>query len=158
MKTQLKINGEMKDVEIENGEITIIEPKKKTGWEKTKPLKYYYGGHATGDFAQITYDLSNYSSNKKLAENIIKAQALQRKFWRWQAENDVPTTDDIWTIYYDSLYHCLTTLSNVSYREVSYREWGLPYFSSNEKAKEFIKTYKDDLIWLFTEFKWRMDG
>lgn len=39
MKTQLKINGELKDVEIENGEITIIEPEKKvTGWERVKKM------------------------------------------------------------------------------------------------------------------------
>ena len=42
-KTQLKINGEIKDVEIKNGEITIIEPVKIiTGWEKVEYGKTYY--------------------------------------------------------------------------------------------------------------------
>lgn len=26
------------------------------------------------------------------------------------------------------------------------------------KAEECIKVFKNELIWLFTEFRWRMDG
>ena len=42
MRTQLKINGELKDVEIQNGEITIVEPEKKqTGWERAEKGTVY---------------------------------------------------------------------------------------------------------------------
>ena len=34
----------------------------------------------------------------------------------------------------------------------------LPVFSSKEKAEECLDEFKDELTWLFTEFKWRMDG
>lgn len=43
VKAQLSINGELKDVEIEDGKITIIKPeKKKTGWERANIQNYYY--------------------------------------------------------------------------------------------------------------------
>lgn len=163
MKTQLKINGEMKDVEIKDGNITILDSKReKTGWEEnTIGCNHYIDCLGRVDFTKGTvalHDIANLFGNKGLAANVAKAQALQRKFWRWQSENDVPhtikPTIKQWGIeYYSSSPHCLKPIPNGSYHM-----WGLPYFSSAKKAKEFIETYKDDLLWLFTEFKWRMDG
>ena len=43
IRTQLKIDGKLQDVEIENGEIKILEQNpKQTGWERGKFRESYY--------------------------------------------------------------------------------------------------------------------
>lgn len=170
MRTQLKINGELKDVEIENGEITIVESEKKaTGWERAKPGEWqryidsYNVKSSTEDCLEeddALYQKANYFTSQELAENINRMQTLQRKMFRWQAENDVPV--------------CLSEISNdewekwgISYdyeaddffvcRHNNVAEPFMPYFSLKWKAKECIEVFKDELTWLFTEFRWRMD-
>ena len=160
MRTQLKINGELKDVEIENGEITIVEPEKKqTGWERAKKGTGYtcislgaglcpeIDSYVAPD--NVVFRAANYFTNDKLAENINRMQTLQRQMFRWQAENDV-------TKYYFTFY---TPLNRIEIISTQYYYHGfLPVFSSKEKAEECIKVFKGELTWLFTEFKWRMDG
>lgn len=168
MRTQLKINGELKDVEIENGEITIIEPEKKaTGWERVKKMeKYNYISFDATSYLDIesytpsddvAYNAANYFADKHLAKNITRMQTLQRQMFRWQAENDAPIpiiskSNYKWCILYNLKstpeIHVNMKLSDAGF---------LPYFSSKEKAKECIEVFKDELIWLFTEFRWRMD-
>lgn len=172
MRTQLKINGELKDVEIENGEITIIEPEKKaTGWERAeKGTNYIYISVKTGlcpetdvyvALDNVMFRAANYFTNEELAENISRMQTLQRQMFRWQAENDVPVClseisndeREKWGISYDCeaddfFVYCYDNVA----------EPFLPYFSSKEKAEECIEAFKGELAWLFTEFQWRMDG
>lgn len=160
VKTQLKINGEMKDVEIENGEITIIEPEKKaTGWDLSTRPYYITAAGVTGrkelncDGMAKIYETANAFSSEELAESINRMQTLQRQIFRWQAENDVIFTSKYWwRIIYDTDYNEIVsteTRANAGF---------LPVFSCKEKAKECIEVFKDELTWLFTEFKWRMDG
>lgn len=163
IKTQLKINGEMKDVEIENGNITIIKPeKKRTGWERVKCgekqsfincYKIFDSREECGSEDNKLYECANYFSDRKLAENINRMQKLQRKMFRWQAENDVILTSKYrWCIIYDTDYDEIVpteTRANAGF---------LPVFSCKEKAEECIKVFKNELTWLFTEFRWRMDG
>ncbi len=163
MRTQLKINGELKDVEIENGEITIVETEKKaTGWERAKPGEWqryidsYNVKSSTEDCLEeddALYQKANYFTSQKLAENISRMQTLQRKMFRWQAENDVIFTSKYrWCIIYDTGYDEIVpteTRANAGF---------LPVFSCKEKAVECMKVFKNELTWLFTEFRWRMDG
>ena len=165
IKTQLKINGEIKDVEIKNGEITIIEPVKIiTGWEKVEYGKtYYYDSsgliydtrESICEKHTINYNNANYFSNMKLAENISRMQTLQRKIFRWQAENDIPIISIgkyKWCILYNPEVN-----PNIHVNIKISNEGFLPYFSSKEKALECIKIFKNELMWLFTKFQWRMD-
>ena len=169
MRTQLKINGELKDVEIENGEITIIEPNaKSTGWERCNLEELYYTNLCDaiesytehGDiFGKRRYTSANYFSNKELAENIFRMQTLQRQMFRWQAENDLVTdkcnvNTKKYYIYYDFDIKELIVNDYCHITEGAFS----PNFSSCEKARECIEVFKDELIWLFTEFKWRMDS
>lgn len=168
MKTQLKINGELKDVEIENGEITIIEPEKKvTGWERVKEDDRYYLTCTTGDVTRTTeegsepdddiYANANYFADKGLAKNINRMQTLQRQMFRWQAKNDI-------TIERNPLYgaYSINYYRDIGIKAYNYpadeRSSFLPLFSSIEKVEECIEAFKDELTWLFTEFRWRMDG
>lgn len=170
VKTQLKINGELKDVEIENGEITIIEPEKKaTGWERAeKGTNYIYISVKAGlcpetdvyvALDNVMFRAANYFTNEELAENISRMQTIQRQLFRWQAENDVPVNIKEaafgcrYAIEYDTEQkHIWINYEN--YYVASF----IPYFSSKEKARECIEVFKDELTWLFTEFRWRMDG
>lgn len=160
MRTQIKINGELKDVEIENGEITIIEPKKKaTGWDLSTRPYYITAAGVTGgkelncDGMAKIYETADAFSSEELAESINRMQTLQRQMFRWQAENDVIFTSKYrWCIIYDTGYDEIVsteTRANVCF---------LPCFSCKEKAEECIKVFKNELTWLFTEFRWRMDG
>ena len=163
-RATIKINGKMTDVEIENGEITIIEQKEKmaTGWELTYTN---YVVDTTGKvfdglppMNQARYNNANCFASKELAENISRMQTLQRRMFRWQANNDVPDIcrkNDV-TKYFFTFYTPLNRIEIVS-TEYYYHGF-LPYFSSKEKARECIEVFKDELTWLFKEFKWRMDG
>ena len=167
MRTQLKIDGTLQDVEIKNGEIIIIkESKKMTGWERLV-LNTTYCTNIDGETQYITefneinddqrYNLANYFSDGILAEDILRMQTLQRQMFRWQAENDVPVdlTQDVvakWYIQYDTENQNLTTEAT-KWRISPF----LPYFTSEEKASECILAFEKELTWLFTEFKWRMD-
>ena len=165
MRTQIKINGELKDVEIENGEITIIEPEKKaTGWDVSTRPYYITAAGVTGgkelncDGMAKIYETANTFSSEELAESINRMQTLQRQMFRWQAENDAPIpiiskSNYKWCILYNSKttpeIHVNVKLSDEGFS---------PCFSSKEKAKECIEVFKNELTWLFTEFRWRMDG
>lgn len=164
MRTQLKINGELKDVEIENGEITIVELEKKaTGWERAKPGEWqryidsYNVKSSTEDCLEeddALYQKANYFTSQELAENISRMQTLQRRMFRWQAENDVNFETRM-----DAKKYAISndSLNGIRACEIYVDAGFLPYFSSKEKAKECIEVFKHELIWLFTEFRWRMD-
>ena len=169
MRTQLKINGKLQDVEIENGEIKIIEQNpKQTGWERGKFRESYYAQDSrttqhdieVGDqYDYERYSIANYFSNKELAENIFRMQTLQRQMFRWQAENDLVTdkcnvNTKKYYIYYGFDIKELIVNDYCHITECAFS----PNFSSCEKARECIEVFKDELIWLFTEFKWRMDS
>lgn len=104
---------------------------------------------AGGDYTLLAADIA------KL--NTTRMQTLQRQMFRWQAENDAPIpiiskSNYKWCILYNSKstpeIHVNMKLSDAGF---------LPYFSTREKAEECIEVFKDELIWLFTEFRWRMD-
>lgn len=166
VKTKLMINGKLTDVKLDgNGGITIIKPEKKpTGWERAKGETYIYcGASLIGqhiDSARTeddnAYNRANYFSDEKLCENIYRMQQIQRKLFRWQAENDKPidlhSNCQKWIIVDDYEFG----IEIVDYYKIGYGF--MPVFSSLEKAEDCVKTFKNELIWLFAEFKWRMDG
>lgn len=171
MRTQLKINGEWKDVEIENGEITIIEPEKKaTGWDFSTRPYYITAAGVTGgkelncDGMAKIYETADAFSSKELAENISRMQTIQRQLFRWQAENDEPPIlvkkgnkdPQRWRIEYN---YCSKEFQPGCYYkkgDIIFPDFS-PVFSSSQKVIECIRAFKDELIWLFTEFRWRMD-
>lgn len=163
MRTQLKINGELKDVEIENGEITIIQPNKKdTGWGNSESN---YCIDTTGKvfktidcLDKVRYDNANLFASTQLAENISRMQKLQRQMFRWQAEHDLAIEKyDAKILKYYLYYHCQHKAIEIDSQYQVIESAFSPCFSSAAKAKECLEVFKDELIWLFTEFKWRMD-
>lgn len=164
IRTQLKIDGKLQDVEIENGEIKILEQNpKQTGWERGKFRESYYAQDSrttqhdreVGDqYDYERYSIANYFSNKELAENISRMQKLQRQMFRWQAEHDlvIGKYDDSIKKYY-LYYDCKNKAIAIDYTYHIIDSAFSPFFSSVAKAKECLEVFKDELIWLFTEFK-----
>ena len=94
--------------------------------------------------------------NNMKADNISRMQTLQRKMFRWQAENDEPID-----LHSDCQKWIIVDDYEFGIKIVDYYKTGygfMPVFSSLEKAEDCVKTFKNELIWLFAEFKWRMDG
>lgn len=168
MRTQLMINGELKNVEIENGNIKILEIEQKaTGWERlSRDERYFF---VTGDDCDSSietndkndanyYEFANYFSSVFIAENIFRAQTIWRKILRWRSENDIAMNlneqdIDKYYIYYDTDRPPLK-VESTNYENEPF----VIYFSSYELAEKCMRTFYDDLLWLTTEFKWRMDG
>lgn len=136
----------------------------KTGWERCELKQTYYT--TDGESQPETYhsedtehyESADYFSDPTLAADIARAQEIWRKLMRWQAENDAPVdwendAIDHYYIYYN--YHNKTfCVGRLYFSKDAFNV----YFSTEEKAEQAIETFHDDLLWLFTEFKYRLGG
>lgn len=97
MKLTGTYNGKLIELELTEEQIEVLKKaeKKKTGWERSEQSQTYYVNYADGyglateSFDSIDanrYEKANYFSNETLAEDIQRAQTLQRKLWRRSAE------------------------------------------------------------------------
>ena len=147
-------------------EILTQTQKPKTGWERVEEGESYwaYNGKASVIIGEknVNYDddrfsHANYFSDDSFAQDIIRAQELQRKLWRRSAElcEKVDWNDNRcskFSIYYD----CDRQLLFVQALYMI-NGFGHVYFDTKEHAKQVMDEFHDELIWYFTEFKSRMD-
>ena len=164
------VNGEVVKVELTE-ELVNAYRKKPTGWEYHPEKKgAFWVYDAYGDckcFNQIDdwydektgcqmYEKANYYFIRELGINIDRAQTLQRKLWRRAAELCVKENwqDDgeLWYIYYDYSCHSFRIGSCVCRRS-----FGQVYFDTQEHARQVLNEFKDELLWYYLEFKFRMD-
>ena len=183
MQVELKVNGKTVQVEISEEQLKeagvfeslkklgLIEDKPKTGYERAKKGEMYYVINTKDDsmmnikeFNDETdeqyYNTGNYYSDETIAENNARADRLQRCLRQWQAQNDKPISMSDWknnniSKYYVD-YDCFNELFFVTYA-VHRRFLNNIYFTSEEKAKEAIEVFKDELLWYFTEYVQRLD-
>lgn len=167
MKTQLMINGKLEDVEIENGNITILgQEQKKNGWERVASSDKYATVSGTNvctcsedndEYDDENYFAANYFYSHDLATDIRRAQDIWRRILRFQAEEDNYVNHNIrgaskYYIYYNIDENDIAV--DVSYDNIVPF---IPYFSTEDKAERCIDLFRRDLIWLFTGFKSRTD-
>ena len=168
MKLTGTYNGKTIELELTEEQVEVLKQreKKKTGWERAKEREPYWvcDGDTVFDNEEENlscddevFDCANYFSNKTLAQNIARAQTLQRKLWRRSAElcekmNWKDSTIKKYSIYYNYDIDSLRTSCTLFYRGL-----GEIYFDTKEHAEQVIEEFKDELIWYFTEFKSRMD-
>lgn len=136
----------------------------KTGWERGELKQTYYT--IDGESQPETYhpedtenyDKADYFASPTLAADVARAQTIWRKLMRWQAENDAPVDWENDAIYHYYIYcdHFTGQLTVASLRYL--QDAFNVYFSTEEKAQQAIETFHDDLLWLFTEFKYRLGG
>lgn len=174
MKVTINANGKTVQVEMTEEqlkELGVIEERSRTGYERVEKSETYYVINTEDDsMINITefndqtdercYNTGNYYSDKTIAENNARADKLLRCLRQWQAQNDKPISmsdwknDNISKYYVD--YDCFHELFFVTYA-VRRRSLNNIYFTSDEKAKEAIEVFRDELLWYFTEYQQRLD-
>ena len=167
MKTQLMINGKLEDVEIENGNITILgQEQKKNGWERVASNDKYATVSGTNvytcsedncEYDDKNYLAANYFCSYDLATDIRRAQDIWRRILRFQAEEDNYVNHNIRGASKYSIYYNIDEADigvDVAYDNIVPF---VPYFSTEDKAERCIEFFREDLTWLFTQFKSRID-
>ena len=164
MKAKLIIEGREFPIEIQDPELQkLLMPKKKTGYERVERNEEYYYIDCYGDVGFIpenhlcgdndSYEKANYYSDGTIAENNARADKLMRQLRRFAVEHrSVSITwtrdTDKYIIYYDHNEKIL----DVGYDDTFQYFCGI-YFDSQETANKAIETFRDELIWYFTEYK-----
>lgn len=164
MLAKLVVEGKEFDIEILDPKLQeLIAPKKKTGYERINNGKPYYLENDCGvkmwfdqddALANANYAVANYYSNKAVAENNARADRLMRQLRRFAVEHRVKElswnigSSYKWNISYD--YHEELLFCH---QDIENRTLGAIYFDSKSHAKLAIETFRDELIWYFTEYK-----
>lgn len=168
MMAKLIVKGKEFDIEILDPELVkMITPvKKKTGYERVECGENYYWGivDSRGEVVGSTdnrtesdshiYSIADYYSDKTVAENNARADKLMRQLRRFSAERrdkemDWANDDKAkYTIEFD--YE--TKMLDVDYWYGS-REFGTIFFETDLDAEQAIETFRDELMWYFTEYK-----
>lgn len=144
---------------------------KKTGYERVKEYETYYVTCSDMGCSPMTesydglpnyfYINANYYSNKTVAENNARADKLMRQLRRFAVEHrkkPIDWTSPIANLHekWEIMYSCprdaehklfVTSLMNMT------KGFGRIYFDELSTAELAIKTFKDELLWYFTEYK-----
>jgi hypothetical protein len=155
--------------EEELKEILDAEKKtKKTGYERVETGEKYYIINLLKEVTSFTdseflefysgerFEVANYFNDKKLAENIARAEILKYKLRRYAALNGgLPSKDD-WN---DCEIFKYFVVCNYRKNEIyatyisTQRDSFQIYFKDINACKKAIEIFKDELIWYFTEFE-----
>jgi hypothetical protein len=170
MLAKLIVEGKEFDIEIQDPKLQeLLSPTHRTGYERLEYNKKYFAEgcgylQSYADWGKTQdeayYKCGNYYSDKTVAENNIRADNLMRQLRRFAVEHRKKEFDwcdsnqGKWSIYYDYVNGPrLETWDMYNSREL-----GSVYFDSCETAELAVKTFKDELIWYFTEYKDSLRG
>lgn len=159
---KLIIDGKEIEVQLSEEKLKkLVAANKVTGYERVKGEEYYYdAGYSIvpiidtdSSLSNELYDGANYYSNINVANNNARADKLMRQIRKFAVEHreDIGWTDTITTkhyIYYDYEFDKIEIGDTLSYRD-----FGQIYFDTEEAAELAIETFKDELIWYFTEYR-----
>lgn len=164
MKAKLTIDGKEFEVEISEEQAkTLTETKKKTGYERVQKGDFFYVGrnYGTADFfiedckafEDKYYKCADYHSDKTVAENNARADMLDRQLRRFAVEHR--EFDNNWDGRRDHSFITFDTDASeivIDYNDV-YKGFSTIYFDSKKAAQLAIDTFKNELLWYFTEYK-----
>lgn len=166
MKTA-KLIIDDKEIEIQINEEQLKQlcsQKKKTGYERAEPGKYYWRVNDDGFLSisitegrghhdTVLYDTANYYTDETVAENNARADRLMRQLRRFAVEhreNPIGWSDgNKYEIAYDYAWMKLFLRHNY----VTLRGVNSVYFDTKEAAQLAIDTFKDELLWYFKEYQ-----
>lgn len=165
MKAKLVIEGREFPIEINDPELQkILMPKKKTGYDRVEYGAWYYYDNTGGEVDSVkeeglctdneSYEVANYYSDKTVAQNNARADKLMRQLRRFAVEHRENELQ--WKINGQNkyiIYYNYTSDDIQVYYGINSQYLGCVYFDSQETAREAIKTFYDELIWYFTEYK-----
>ena len=165
---KLIIDGKEIEVQINEEDLKkLTATDKTTGYERVSSGSCYYTDSCgevnayeeceewTEDykFDEKIYKSGNYYSDPDVAANNIRADNLMRQLRRFAVENrkvDIDWTNENqykYYLYYDYLEEEFFISAN------SWRGFGQIYFDTEEIAQSAIITFKDELLWYFTEYR-----
>lgn len=166
MKATLIVEGKEFPIEINDPELQkLVAPKKKTGYEKVDCARAYFSTYQSGkvdaftstgsDFDNEVYEGANYYSDRTVAKNNARADKLMRQLRRFAVEHrkgdiDWKSSYDKWIISYD---HTDNRIGLYIDHVLNSQYCGAIYFDCLADAKLAAKTFRDELIWYFTEYK-----
>lgn len=158
------IDGKEIETELPDEVISQLTENKKTGYERVAHEKLYYIETVAGKSDTLTechddvdrnhYNSADYYSDKSVAENNARADNLYRQLRRFAVEhreNKIDWNDENakkHSIYYS---HDTNDLFIDYHRYHQY--YGVISFDTYATAKLAIDTFKDELLWYFTEYK-----
>ena len=166
MKAKLIVEGKEFPIEIQDPELQkLLTSQKKTGYERVDVGQKYWVQNIRGDVCCGTesifftgnnefYDSANYYSDETIAKNNSRADKLMRQLRRFAVEHsksEIDWNDESQCKYY--IYNeTNTTNLDIDYCHIT-RYFGGIYFDTAEAANLAISTFRDELIWYFTEYK-----
>lgn len=165
MKAKLIVEGKEFEVDINHPELEkLIKPEKKTGYERVENDDFYFFETTEGTIESssdihcleddASYRVANYYSSPIIAENNARADRLMRQLRRFAAEHRKEEIDwnnhieQKWYISFD-YYEEVLFINSCLYIKYLFNI----YFDSQETAELALKTFHDELIWYFTEYK-----
>lgn len=172
MQVELKVNDKSVQAEISEEQLKklgLIEDKPRAGYERVEKGEMYYLVDIYNNIMRVTedndqgdeqcYNTGNYYNDKVIAENNARADRLQRCLRQWQAANDKVISAKAWkdgtSCFYNIRYNYWLDMPYVNMD--NYRGLNNVYFTSEEKAEEAIKIFRNELNWYFTEYQQRLD-
>ena len=165
MLAKLVVEGKEFDIEILDPKLQeLIVPKKKTGYERVNKDECYC---IVNDSSELTflaecndeednrlYDTANYYESEFVAAQNARADTLMRQLRRFAVEHRVNEFD--WTYQVQRkfyIYYGNRTKELLVGENGTARDFGTIYFDSEKTAKLAIETFRDELIWYFTEYR-----
>lgn len=157
MKAKLVVEGKEFDIEILDPKLQeLITPKKKTGYERLESHRDYWAEdefgvcqHVGGEEDHIIdeiYKNANYYSSDIVADNNFRADKLMRQLRRFAVEHRAKDNpNEKFYIYY--MKQVGLQVSRSTNKHIG------PWFDTLHAASQAIETFKDELIWYFTEYK-----
>ena len=166
MKAKLIIDGKEFPIEIQDPELQkLLTPQKKTGYERVGAEQMYWMQDMNDSACWTTepicydennkdYNCANYYSDESVAKNNARADALTRKLRRFAVEHRNKKMN--WANEGMRKYYICTICGTDELTcDFTYtvRGFGTIYFDTEEVAELAIKTFHDELVWYFTEYK-----
>ena len=165
MKAKLLINGKEIEVEISEEELKKIDgrQKNKIGYERVGENNTFWHDNGTGvvgsDYAlsdseiDRMYDAANYYSDFDVASNNARADKLMRQLRRFAVEHREQKLS--WTpcSFKYLIFYKPTSRELTCFVQDVYKVFGVIYFDTQETAELAIETFRDELLWYFTEYE-----
>lgn len=167
MIAKLIVEGKEFPIEIQDSELQkVLAPQKKTGYERVNIGDSFFWEHSGSTVWETEsrhnndnrlYETANYYSDQTVAENNARADKLMRQLRRFAVEhrkselNWNGNAQRKYYIYYDRRDNKI----DIGY-VIFGRDFGSIYFDTEEAAEVALNTFKDELTWYFTEYKYSL--
>ena len=164
MKAKLIVEGKEFPIEIQDPELQKLLASRKTGYERVDESQKYWYQASSGNVERksnmrdnvdaMYYSNANYYSDETIARNNARADNLMRQLRRFAVEHrkkDINWSNESQGKYY--IYNEVNTKNLAVDCCCITKFFGSIYFDTEEVANLAISTFRDELIWYFTEYK-----